>query len=101
MYIRAIVVKQNVHVEMGSATLGISMSKGPRGEAYLGNVVGCAAHVAKMATGEIEDTKLKHPAKHNSGVVGDKARAKLLGKTECSNIAKAVANARWVARSQD
>lgn len=77
------------------------MSRGPRGETRPGNVVGCAVRVAKIATGEVEDTKLKYPAKHNSGVAGGKARAKAVSKTKRSNIAKTAANARWAARSQD
>lgn len=33
------------------------MPKGPRGERRPRDVVGCAVMVAKIATGEIEDTK--------------------------------------------
>ena len=71
------------------------MSRGPNGERRPADIVGCAVQVAKIATGEIKDTKLKYPAKHNSGVAGGKARAKSLSKAERKEIAKKAAEARW------
>ncbi len=38
------------------------MPKGPRGERRPRDVVGCAVMVAKIATGEIEDTKDEQPS---------------------------------------
>ena len=37
------------------------MPRGPRGERRPADVVGCAVTVAKIATGEIEDTKDELP----------------------------------------
>lgn len=71
------------------------MAQGPNGEKRPADVVGCAVAVAKIATGEIEDTKLKYPARHNSGVAGGKARAKSLSKARRTEIAKKAAAARW------
>ena len=39
------------------------MPKGPNGERRPRDVVGCAVMVAKIATGEIEDTKDEQPDK--------------------------------------
>ena len=75
------------------------MPKGPAGEKRPADVIGCAVNVAKIATGEIEETKLKYPAKHNSGVAGSKARAKSLSKAKRSDIAKKAATARWSRQS--
>ena len=44
------------------------MPEGPQGQRRPADVVGCAVHVAKIATGEIEDTKPKQPAKVKSGI---------------------------------
>ena len=71
------------------------MAQGPNGEKRPADVVGCAVTVARIATGEIEDTRLTHPAKHNSGVAGGKARAKSLSKARRKEIAKKAAEARW------
>lgn len=71
------------------------MSKGPNGERRPADVIGCAVQVAKIATGEVQDTKLKYPAKHNSGVAGGNARAKSLSKPKRLEIAKKAARARW------
>ena len=67
------------------------MSRGPNGERRPADVVGCAVNVARIATGEIPDTKLKYPARHNSGVAGGKARAESLSKSKRSEIAKKAA----------
>ena len=71
------------------------MSKGPNGEQRPADIVGCAVKIAKIAIGEAEDTKLKYPAKHNSGVAGAKARNASLSKAERTEIAKKAAQARW------
>ena len=44
------------------------MPKGPNGEKRPGDVVSCAVTVAKIATGEIEDTKYKQPRKRIGGI---------------------------------
>lgn len=71
------------------------MPKGPRGERRPADVIGCAVTVAKIATGEIEDTRLTQPAKRKSGLAGAKARADILSKEKRSKIAKLAAEARW------
>ena len=74
------------------------MAKGPRGERRPADVVGCAVTVAKIATGEIEDTRLKQPAKRESGLAGAKARSAALNPQKRSEIAKTAAAARWAAK---
>lgn len=71
------------------------MPKGPRGERRPADVVGCAVHVAQIATGEIEDTQLKQPAKRKGGLAGGKARASSLKPERRSEIARVAAKARW------
>lgn len=71
------------------------MPKGPSGQKRPADVIGCAVHVAKIATGETDETGLKQPGKRNSGLAGSKARKEALSKTQRSDIAKAAANARW------
>jgi len=71
--------------------------RGPRGEKRPADVVGCAVHVAKIATGEIEDTveRPRQPNKAKGGRVGGKARAASLTPERRSEIAIAAAAARW------
>ena len=71
------------------------MPKGPQGQKRPADVIGNAVTIAKIATGEIEDTELKYPAKHSSGLAGGKARAKSLSKSRRTEIAKKAADARW------
>ena len=73
----------------------LAVPKGPRGERRPADVVGCAVHVAKIATGEIEDTKHRQPAKVRSGHAGARARAKSLSPNERSAIASKAATVRW------
>ena len=69
------------------------MPKGPNGEKRPADTVGCAVHVAKLATGEIEDELPS--AKRNGGLVGGDARAESLTPEERSKIASKAAHARW------
>ena len=71
------------------------MPTGPNGERRPADVIGCAVHVAKIATGEIEDTKLKQPAKKKAGIAGSRARNMKLSKERRTDIAKKAAAARW------
>lgn len=50
------------------------MPKGPRGEKHPADSVGYAVHVAKIATGEIEDTAYKMPNKVPAGPALARAR---------------------------
>ena len=73
------------------------MTKGPQGQKRPGDVVGCAVHIGKIATGEIED-ELGNPRQSNKakgGQVGGKRRAKLLSSKRRSEIAAMGAAARW------
>lgn len=71
------------------------MPKGPQGQKRPADVIGNAVHIARIATGEIEDTTLKQPAKRKSGLAGAKARADKLTSEERSEIARKAANVRW------
>ena len=71
------------------------MPKGPQGQKRPADVIGCAVTVAKIATGEIEDTKHKAPGRKRSGKAGAKARAEKLTAEERRAIAKKAAAARW------
>ncbi|MDE0418283.1 MAG: RNA-binding protein [bacterium] len=71
------------------------MPKGPRDEKRPADVVGCAVHVARIATGEIEETTNKQPAKRKAGVAGGRARAAALTSEQRSEIARQAATARW------
>lgn len=54
------------------------MSKGPQGQKRSAEVVGCAVEVARIASGEAEDTRLKHPAKRKAGQAGAKAHSAMM-----------------------
>ena len=71
------------------------MPKGPNGQIRPADFVSNAVHIAKIATGEIEDTELKQPAKRASGLAGAKARNAGTTESQRSEIARNAANARW------
>ena len=71
------------------------MPKGPQGQKRPADVVGCAVHVARIATGEIEDTGYKQPNKVRAGRAGARVRAASLTPDERSAIARVAAVARW------
>ena len=72
------------------------MPKGPKGEMRPANVIGCAVHVAQIATGEIpEETKPTVPARAAGGKRGGVARADRLTPERRSEIARMAAEARW------
>lgn len=71
------------------------MAKGPRGEKRPADVIGCAVHVAKIATGEIvEETRLPS-GRVRSGLAGAEARKQALTPDERRLIAVAAAETRW------
>jgi hypothetical protein len=72
------------------------MPTGPRGERRPADVIGCAVAVARIATGEVEETTKEPSGKVRSGRAGAKARAEILTSDERQDIAKAAALARWV-----
>ena len=72
-----------------------SILGGPHGQRPPADVNACAIMVAKIATGEIEDTGYQTPGRRRSGKAGAKARSESLTGEERSAIAKKAANARW------
>jgi hypothetical protein len=73
------------------------MPKGPQGQKRPADVIGAAIMVAKIATGEIEDTKRSAGTEANrkGGLRGGKARAKVLSPAKRKAIAKKAAAKRW------
>ncbi len=71
------------------------MTKGPQGQKRPANVIGNAVTVAKIATGEVEETGYKQPARRNGGLKGGKARAESLTREQRTEIAKKAALKRW------
>lgn len=74
------------------------MPKGPRGEKRPSDVIGNAVHIAKIATGEIEDTtsdNSKDKAAQALGKKGGKARAESMTPERRAEIAKVAATRRW------
>jgi hypothetical protein len=71
------------------------MPKGPNGQTRPADVIGNAVHIARIATGEIEDTALKQPAKRASGLAGAKARQENTTEAQRREIAERAAAARW------
>lgn len=71
------------------------MPKGPRGQRRPADMIGNAVTVAKIATGEIEETGFKQPAKVRSGKAGGTARAEKLTPEERDRIAKKASEGRW------
>lgn len=69
------------------------MPRGPKGEKRPGDPIGCAVHVAKIATGELEEELPS--ATRNGGLKGGRARAESLTPEERSEIARKGAHARW------
>lgn len=73
------------------------MPKGPQGQKRPADAIGRAIMVAKIATGEIEDTTAAPPTDHHSrgGKIGGAARAAKLTREQRAEIAKKAAAARW------
>ncbi len=77
--------------------MSIPMPKGPKGEKRPADVIGAAVTVAKIATGEIEETTDdgKNKAAVELGRKGGAARAAKLSKKRRAEIAKKAAAKRW------
>jgi hypothetical protein len=74
------------------------MPTGPKGQKRPADMVGCAITVARIATGEIEDTAPddgKDKAAQELGRKGGAARAKAMTPERRAEIAKKAAAARW------
>lgn len=79
------------------------MPKGPRGEKRPADVVGNAVFIARIATGEVEDTPEddgKDKAAQELGRKGGKARAEGMTPERRAEIARRAAELRWAARSK-
>jgi hypothetical protein len=75
------------------------MPRGPKGQKRPADVIGAAVMVAKIATGEIEETLQRKSGRTRSGRAGAKARTDKLSREERREIAKKAAAARWKSRS--
>lgn len=72
------------------------MPKGPRGEKRPADAIGRAVHIAKIATGEIEDERDElASAAAELGRKGGKKRAENMTPERRAEIAKAAAAKRW------
>ena len=71
------------------------MPKGPNGEKRPADTIGRAVQVAKIATGEIEDTRHVQPKKAIGGRSGGKRRSERLTASRRSEIGRQGAEARW------
>jgi hypothetical protein len=71
------------------------MPRGPRGEKRPAAVIGAAITVAKIATGEIEDTRRQESAAAELGHKGGKARSAKLSPQRRAEIARKAAHSRW------
>lgn len=71
------------------------MPKGPQGQKRPADAIGNAVHIARIATGEEQETELKQPAKRKSGLAGAKARVKNTTAEDRKAIAEKAAAARW------
>jgi len=70
------------------------MPTGKQGQRRPADSIGMSVMVAKIATGEVEETA-KVSGRRASGLAGGKARAAALSAAKRKQIAKAAAEARW------
>lgn len=85
----------------GTACHISAMPKGPQGQKRPADANACAVMVAKIATGEIEDTK-RDPGKEyarKGGLKGGKGRAAKLSPEQRKEIAAKAARERWAKKS--
>ena len=71
------------------------MPRGPQGQRRPADTVGCAITVARIATGEIDDSAFHQSGKVRSGRAGAAARTKNLSSDRRTEIAKRAAMKRW------
>lgn len=71
------------------------MPRGPNGERRPADTIGCAVEIARIATGEQENTMYASPKRRNSGLAGAKARNEKMGAEQRQEIARCAADARW------
>ena len=73
----------------------MDMPKGPRGEKRPADAIGRAVHIAKIATGEVDDERELSSAAAELGRKGGKKRAENMAPERRVEIAKAAAAKRW------
>lgn len=71
------------------------MPKGPQGQARPADVIGAAVMVAKIATGEVNETPGDERKAHPNRAAGAEARAASLSASKRRKIARIAASARW------
>jgi len=71
------------------------MPKGPNGEKRPADSIGMSVMVAKIATGEEEDSSYVSKNRRKSGVAGAKARNARLSAEDRKHIAVEAAKKRW------
>jgi hypothetical protein len=74
------------------------LPKGPRGERRPADAIGRAVMVAKIVTGEIEESRELSSAAAELGRKGGKARAAAMTPERRSEIARKAAAKRWKSR---
>lgn len=79
------------------------MPTGPKGENRPADIIGNAVKIARIATGEIDESDTTDEAKDEAarklGKRGGEARAKALSPEQRSQIARRAAEKRWKDRS--
>jgi hypothetical protein len=77
------------------------MPKGPQGQKRPADVIGAAIHIAKIATGEVEEATADPATEANrrGGLKGGRARADKLTPEQRSEIARKAAAKRWGSRT--
>jgi hypothetical protein len=85
-------------------SLPLSMPRTPKGHKRPADVVSNAVHVMRIATGEIDESKVTEDGKSKAAVElgrkGGKARAKTLSRRKKVEIATNAAKARWLHNRQ-
>ena len=76
------------------------MPKGPQGQKRPADAIGRAVHIAKIATGEIEDERQLSNAAAELGRKGGKKRAENMTPERRTEIARKAATARWTRKDQ-
>lgn len=71
------------------------MPKGPQGQKRPADVIGAAIRIARIATGEAEETPETNPQKVKAGKLGGKNRAETLSVEKRKEFAKKAADTRW------
>ena len=71
------------------------MPRGPNGEKRPSDPIACAVMVAKIATGEIEETGYEQPNRVKGGKIGGVARALTLSPERRKEIARQGGKNRW------